>query len=403
MAIATVYKKILDFELWHDYFLGQPDGLTSLPDNYDSSNLLTIEPTADCLQVLKNLRWVFRTQPYGASIFVPVNEIKPANFQPQIEIDRPERLTFWLVVRDRYFTNFTNLSLATSPNKIYYFSNFTGNDVSSLLFLTQSLPIYVAKAEYALGQLLKRGNKTLEALTYQAEAKNTPNDSDWQTFPGSQYVSGLDYLPRQALSRIYPIPTANPRDIFKLKLIDVNGVETLVMEVIATDKHPPGSPLLTNLDLTGQRPGRYQLNQNGTEVDNFVIVDPRINRDVLGLVEISLNSSQIKPAFALLKTNAGKIIINPKTYLLRFKNRLTRWRYRHQQPHGFKREDLPGSFDYIDEKTYATKQLLGSRSPSGYLLTDGKDRPLQSPSVTLIKPEIDVDRHVTNIFSDIHL
>ena len=401
MSIATVYKKILDLELWHDYYLGQPETLESLPGNYDVSKLLTIEPTPACLQILKNLRWIFRTQPSGASIFVPVNG-KPDDFQPQISIDRPERLTFWLIVRDGYFANFTNLPLVKNPDQIYYFSNLTDNRVSSRLFLTQPLPTYRPSAEYLLGQLIKRGNNTLEAIAYQAKAAPTFNPNDWNTLPGNQYVSNLDYLPRQALARVYTSPKANPGDTFQLKLVDVNGVETFAVDVIASAQHPPGAKISIDLNFTGQLPGRYQLTQNGTEIDNFVIIDPIANRDILGLVEISLNSSSIKPAFTLLKTKAGKISINPQTYAIRFKNRLTRWRYRYEQPHGFTTANIP-TFDLIDDKTYATKQLLGLQSPSAYLLTDGKDRPLPPPSVTLIKPEIDVDRHITNIFSDIHL
>lgn len=402
MSIATIYKKILDLELWHDYYLGQPEALVSLPGNYDISKLLTIEPTPDCLQILKNLRRIFRTQPHGASIFASVKEVKPGDFQPQIPINRPERLTFWLMVRDGYFTNFTNLPLIRKPDRIYYFSNLTDNRVSPRLFLTQPLPTYNAGAEYLLGQLVKRGSNTLEALTYQAVAKTTPSASDWQTLPGSQYISELDYLPRQPLVRTEQIPRANPGDIFQFKLLDANGVETFATEIIASDKHPLGDGIETNLNFTGQSPGRYQLTLNGSEFDNFVIVDPLPSRDTFGLVEISLTASIIKPAVALLKTKAGKSLINPQTYAIRLKNRQTRWRYKYEQPHGFKPADLP-NFDPIDDKTYATKQLLGLRSPSANLLTDGKDRPLPSPSVTLIKPEIDVDRHITNIFSDIHL
>lgn len=401
MAIATIYKKILDFELWHDYYLGQPDNLTMLPVDYDISNLLTIEPTPDCLALLKNLRWVFRTHPCGASIFIPVNQVITGEFQPQISIDRLKRLTFWLVVRDLNFTNFTNLALEKTPAKIYYCSNLSGSQVSPLLFLTQPLPAYTAKTEYTLGQLVNRGGKTLEALKYQAVSPKTPNDSDWNTLPGSQYVSELDYLSRQSLTRAYTSPKANPGDIFQLKLVDVNGVETFAVDVIASAQHPPGKSIQIDLNFTGQSPGRYQLIQNGTEIANFVIVDPIANRSTLGLVEISLNSSKIKPAFALLKLQAGQTLISKKTYVIRFKNRLTRWRYNYRQPHNFTAATLP-EFDIIDDKTYTTKQLLGLRSPSANLLADGKDRPLPSPTVTLIKPEIDADGHLINIHSDIY-
>lgn len=402
MAIAIIYKKIIDLQIWHDYYLGQPDALTALSADYDSSNLLTIEPTPDCLQSLKNLRWVFRSQPHGASIFASVNKTITGEFQTQIPIDRLERLTFWLVVRDPDFMNFTNLPLEQTAAKIYYYSNLTGSEASSLLFLTQLLPTYDTKTEYTLGQLVAQGGKTQEAIKYQKSSPKNFNQKQWQDLPSSQYVSALDYLPRQALSRS-DLALANPGDTVRVKLVDINEVETFAVELIAPNQHPPGSPLAIDLNFTGQDPGLYQLTRNGREVEKFVLIDPLPRRDVFGLVEISLNSSRLTPAFALIEPNAGQTLIRPKTYVIRFKNRLTRWRYNYEHPHGFKSRDLP-EFNWIDDKTYATKQLFGLRSPpSTNLLKDGKDRPLPSSSATLIKPKINNDRQIDTIFSDIYL
>jgi hypothetical protein len=396
----NLYKKILNLDLWHDFYLGQPDPPEPLPSNYDISGILTLVPTPDCLRVLRNLHWIFRPQPRGASIFAQVVEVSPDVFKTVLKIDRPFRLTFWLVVRDRYFANFTNLPFTTNRNQIYYFSNLWGNQ-GQALFLTQPLSVYTANTEYRLGQLVSHEGKTLEALRYQNAASAIPNASDWDILPSSQYVSELDLLPRQGLYRTYNIAKANPGDRFRLTLVDVNQQETYALEVTVSDRHTPGDDFAINLNLAGQIPGRYRLLLNGTEVDKFVLFDPFAGRDALGLVEIAVNSSSVPNAFKLLQPNAGNTLIQPKTYVIRYKNRATRWRYRYEKPHGFTADKLP-DFELIDPKTYATKRPLGLRLRPDSLLTDGKDNPLPAPGVALIKPETKQPSGLT-IYSDIHL
>jgi hypothetical protein len=399
MSIQIIYKKILNLELWHDYYLGQPDP-PALPNNYDISDLWTLVPTSDCLRVLKNLRWVFRSQRQGATIFANVNEVGSGDFQTQVPIDEPYRLTFWLLVRDRYFTNFTNLSLTTSQNQIYYFSNLSQNQ-GHALFLTQPLPTYTATTEYHLGQLVTHSSNTLEALKYKASASGKPSVSDWETLPASQYVSDLDRLPYQPPSRTQIIPNLNPNDPFRLTLVDVNRQESFVLEGNAPNNHPSGASLSVNLNFSGQISGRYRLNLNGTQIDEFILSNPS-PQNAFGLVEIVLNPSLVSPAFALLESSAGQTLICPKTYVIRCKNRATRWRYRYEKPHGFSSTDLP-TFDLLDDKTYATKQPLGLRLQPITLPKDGKDRLLPAPSVMSIKPEIATAKHISTIFSDIHL
>jgi hypothetical protein len=402
MSIQIIYKKILSLELWHDYYLGQPDPPESLPANYDISDLLTLVPTSDCLRVLKNLRWVFRPQPQGASVFANVVESTPDNFQTQVPINQPYRLTFWLIARDRYFTNFTNLPLSTTQNQIYYFSNLTNNQ-GHALFLTQPLSAYAARKEYHLGQLVTRGSNTLEALRDKPSATANPSASNWDTLPGSQYVSDLDRLPCQSPSRTQIIPSVNPRDTFRLTLVDVNGQEPFAFEGIAPENHPPGTSISVNLNFSEQIPGRYRLTLNGAQVDEFVRTGPIAARNVFALIEIVLNPSLVSPAFTLLESSAGQTLIRPKTYVIRFNNRATRWRYRYENSHGFTQPPLPNDFDLLDEKTYATKRPWGLRLQPTTLFKDGKDQPLPAPGVVLIKPETDAAHRVTTIFSDVHL
>ncbi len=429
--MKILYQKILTLELWHDYCLVQPNLLPSLPTKYDISDMVAIVPTQHCLQVLRNLRWIFRAQPWGASLFAAVNEGLSGDFQTVIPVDQPYRLTLGLVVRDRYFANFTNLPLTSTPNQIYYFSNLSGNKRHDRLFLTQPLPNYAANTEYHLGELVNYNKNTLEALRYQASAPETPEDNDWETLPGSQYVSVLDQLPLQGLSRTHTIASANPGEPFRFTLVDVNEQETFAFEFTVPDNHPPGEAIAVSLNFSGQSPGCYQLFLNGTQVDEFVLFDPIANSNTFALVEIVLNQSLVSAEFRLLEASLGETLIRPKTYVISFKNRATRWRYKYEPKktqgllgeaidpldkafsgHGFCLEGEPSGtngcvsidsrFVVLDRLSYATKRPVGLLKQPKQLLNDGK-KYLPVPSVARLKPETNGDRQVTTIFSDVHM
>ncbi|WP_144416024.1 hypothetical protein [Calothrix sp. 336/3] len=398
--MKILYKQILNLELWHDYYLGQSDP-PALATDYAISEILTLVPTAHCQQVLKNLRCIFRPQPWGATISACVEEVnlgdrgaspkenRNGNFQTQIPVDSPQRLTFWLIVRDRYFSNYTNLSLTAPRQQIYYFSNLSNNQ-SHALFLTQPLPVYAPNTSYPLGQLVTHDGKTLEALRNYTSVSDVPDTSDWDTFPSSQYVSDLDRLPHQVLFKTHVIPRADPGEIFRFTLTDASEQQTFALKVTAPDNHTPGEAIAVNLNFSGQVPGCYQLRLNNTPVDKFILYDPMTSSNAFALVEIVLNQNLVPPAFSPLQSQGGKTLIQPKTYVIRFKNRATHWRYRYEKPHGFSQDKLP-DFELQDDKTYFTKRPQGLlRRPKG-LLKDGKDQLLPAPGVMLIKPERQID------------
>ncbi|BAY23209.1 hypothetical protein NIES2100_29730 [Calothrix sp. NIES-2100] len=403
--MQVLYKKILDLDIWHDYYLGQPDPPKSPPPDYDISEILTVVPTPECLRILRNLHWIFRPQPRGASIFAHVEQVSSSDFGTVIPVNRPERLTFWLVVRDRYFANFTNLPLSIPRHLIYYFSNLSGNQ-GHALFLTQPLSVYTANTTYHLGQLVTHNGKTLEALRDHTSDSTKPDVKNWNTLPLSQYVTELDQLPRSGLSRTYTIPRASPHQTFGLTLLDVNKQKSFSFEVTVPDTHTPGEPIATSLNFSGQIPGRYRLYLDGTQVDEFVLLDPMAASNAFGLVEILLNPQLVPSAFSLLQPQNKQTLIQPQTYIIRFKNRATHWRYRYEKPHGFTKDELP-NFELKDEKTYFTKRPQGLLRQPKYLLIDGKDHLLPAPGVMLIKPETQIDpeteKEAIAIFSDIHL
>lgn len=412
MTVQIIYQKILDLQLWHDYYLGQPNP-PKLPDNYDIADLLTLVPTSDCLRTLKNLRWVYRPHNAGGQIFAKVKPMTADDFATEFPLNESYQLNFWLMVRNPYFVNFTNLPLTTVPNSIYYFSNLSNNKDHNL-FLTRPLLIYKPTTEYLIGQLVTHQGKTLEALTYKASATSEPDPKDWETIePSSQYVSALDRLTWQSSTRTQIIPSINPGETFSIKLVDINQRETFVFQGKASPGHPPGTPLTVNFNFGEQQPGWYQLTLNDTKVDEFVLRDPIAAQNAWGLVEIVLNPNLVSSEFALLEQSGQQTLIRPKTYVIRWKNRATSWRYYYEKFSGFEPKNFPNfdqffELDTSQEQTYATKRPLGlflqpPRFPPKEQPPQEEDPPLPAPGVALIEPKTDANKHIIKIFSDIHL
>ncbi|MDJ0703325.1 MAG: hypothetical protein QNJ46_08595 [Leptolyngbyaceae cyanobacterium MO_188.B28] len=419
--MTNFYKNMLNLEVWHDFALDPEDPFV-LPDRYDISKSVSLVPTSDCQQVLSKLRWFFRPKPSGGTLIAYVDKVDTDVFKTQVPINSPDRLTFWLVVHDDYFANFTNIPLTTNRNQIYYFSNLYDSWRGDSLFLTKSLTRYKDGGEYHLGDLvvLAQG-QTLEALQYLPSAPSSPNPDHWNVCPNSPYVSALDLMARQGLSYPYTLPNLNPGDKVKFNLVDANGKRTWDAEIVAPKEHVPGDDLVGSLNFTGQSPGRYQLYQAEQAVTMFVLADPLTANAAFALVELVLNPNQGSPGFELtqIKTHQPLQEAN-QTYAIRFKNRSTRWRYRHQTDHGFCVPDAPPAppdeppcvpideqFVVFDAKTYATKRPQSLLRQPKKLLNNGK-KVLPAPNGSLIKPILEPARpplpeHIATIFSDVHI
>ena len=407
--MKSIYQKGVALELWHDFQIGQPQPLpSSLPDDYEISDRLTLIPSQDCARILRNLRWIFRPQPAGANLFADVQENSADGaptepFLTVVPVDQPYRLSFWLVASDRYFSNYTNLPLAESRQQIYYFSNQWNNQQNGTTFLSQPLSAYAAGESYDLGQLVRYRANTLEALRPLDGVPATPAPDDWEALPASQYVSEGDHLPRQKRYWQGTISAANPGEVIRFRVRDGNGKVAFAAEVTIHEGHPAGNPFPVSLDFAALCPGRYQLLQQEEIIDEFIFADFPKAQTALALVEIFLGSDSIQPELSPTKRQNQQTILQPQTYAIRFKNRATRWRYRYQKPHGCTLASLPSDFTLIDDLTYATTRPLGLRQRSDPLLADCKGNLLPSPSVAQIKPETDNNRSVAQIFSDVYL
>ncbi|NEP19497.1 MAG: hypothetical protein F6J97_21830 [Leptolyngbya sp. SIO4C1] len=388
--------------------------------DYDVSDILVLRPTKACQKALKNLRWVARSHPQGITLFAEVEAVDPGDpdtdYRTKIPVDRPTRLTFWLEVKDPSFANFTSLPLTTANNQqIYYFSNVSGStqnydreiesggtETVEYLFLSQPLKAYDATGEYFLGSLVIDDDNTYESLTYQPAAASLEDTKAWVKLPRSEYVSAQDQSLRQHLSRLQTVASPNPGSTLTFSLTDINDQRSFEQVVEVLDTHPPGDSLTFSLNFAGQVPGRYQLVVDNTLSEGeFVLFDPLAAPKAFALVELAIASSTVTPLFSLLQPQGENTIIQPRDYILRFKNRATRWRYRTLTDHNFDIESPPNGFVVIDKQTYITAVPRGLLRQFSLPIPNNGQRNLPFPSPAQIKT--DDNRPVTQLFSDIYL
>ncbi|PSR18566.1 hypothetical protein C8255_06695 [filamentous cyanobacterium CCP3] len=422
--MQILFEPVFYLQLWHDYYLKEPRKSGELPVQDDLSQVVTLVPTHECQASLRRLRWVVRSQLSGLVVLAHVesspqygspggddSEGSPLSLRPVVPVEPDERLTFWMIVRDRTFANYTNLPLTAPRDRLYYFSNLSGNVAQQQLHLSRPLSRYTAGQSYPLGHLVTYPTQdaTLESMQHQPAAARRPKltatangtaPAQWQVLPSAQYVSANDLLPRQGRSRLETLSGLTPGQLVQFSLTDLNGQTTFRRQVEVPPDQPVDTEFSVTLNFTDQQPGYYRLWLNEELRDEFVLIDPMSGQNAFALIEISLHPDAVAPPFQLL-SSAG--VLSPKTYRLRFKNRATYWRYHCDRPHGFTATSLPPNLKLIDEKTYASQHPIGLRRQPQSLFRDGNDRPLPAPSPAMIQPTIDTDRTVTAIYSDIYL
>ncbi|MEZ4858760.1 MAG: hypothetical protein R2781_08105 [Flavobacteriaceae bacterium] len=131
MSFQIIYKKLLDFNLYHHYFLN--DGATPFDDTptlkagqlskYNFKNFLRILPSEQTRQKLQGQKIILKTTTSGISLFVSAQETAPSSgiFQPYIPLAQTESVLFLVYVTDSFFENYS--TVAANPSIPYFFSN----------------------------------------------------------------------------------------------------------------------------------------------------------------------------------------------------------------------------------------------------------------------------------------
>ncbi len=131
MDFKVTYKKLLDFNIYHHYFLddgtdafdSDPTLKTEQLEKYDLYDFLQVIPSQRTAKILNGQKIVHRLTNSGFSLFINAEETAPNSgiYEPMILLDQFETLDFLMYTSDALFENYS--TVGANPSIPFYFSN----------------------------------------------------------------------------------------------------------------------------------------------------------------------------------------------------------------------------------------------------------------------------------------
>jgi hypothetical protein len=127
MSFSIKYKPVFEVQILHDFFLNkgnqQFNAMNEMDKKrrlkvYDFSRFLQVILATETLQEIIGRKLVFRISPTGFSVWSKTNDL----YMPETEIEDNLSFTFFLIVSNPVFFNYTAIGLENS-DKLFYLSN----------------------------------------------------------------------------------------------------------------------------------------------------------------------------------------------------------------------------------------------------------------------------------------
>jgi hypothetical protein len=404
--MQTLYRKLFEVEIMHDYFQ-EASGGNKFRSDYDIAACFYIIPSKETKQLLRDHRMVFKQTRTGYTVYVQAEPTTaPVGHATLVDPATDLVLSFYWLLTDMRFVNYTNHRLNEQEKMIYYFSNRTGSKQGSVTSLNQAIPAYgttyPGATEYHLGDIVKESGQTFEMI----DMKCAPIGADtttaaWQKINGmiTNYVNPFDRLLWKGEVYNHKRTNTNPGELIKYQLHNADGIAMPLQEI-------PGTGLLQDeywapvsasdevdhpINFDHLPPGKYTLTINetgGPTLLSFYWLDEIVQPDLFAVSELFISGASAPFQFISQDAVSKRWMLDapPKKFIVRFRNRLTRWKYLKQDQ---------SVFHQVPEPRGLTKAF------SNYT-NAGKTFP--DPSVDPIVPETDpVTRLLTNIYSQIYL
>ncbi len=339
MSLPTVYfKKLVEVRVLHDYYLNSDknpeyfaldDATRALildakinNDQYDIWADLFIEPTPETQKVMDGCHIRFVRQKTGFILGIRVKPDSNLNI-PFIAPTTNSVFAFHVRLRNSHFLSFSNTRFATNTPAKYYFSNV--DQTNALIYPSLSAPIaeFQTGRFYEMGEVAMLGSALMETTVRTSD--NLPahwqiigsvgivNESDRQLIPGLfTYIFERESTITHAVFNLY-----TPGGII-VKTITIS--DPIRLDRVSLD--------FRMVDSTAIPAGRYFLDVTG-DVGYAQLLSIYINSDLyqredLCVVELT-NTGGASP-FSLVDSGGLLPAITP-VFEIRFKSRLTYWRY----------------------------------------------------------------------------
>ncbi|MEO7313181.1 MAG: hypothetical protein ABIX01_22540 [Chitinophagaceae bacterium] len=342
--LTTQYQVLFTITLQHDYYGG-----SAFSD-------LSIVPSAETEKLLRDYKIL-----WDNTNNVLTALMKADNNEPTIAFNPNAIFRFYVINNNGAFVNFSALKMIDSKNAVYYFSNKAANKKNNRLYISAPVATYDENNTYELGSVVKKGGRVFECIS--ASSKTNKHDavegdfwrdivvhqsrfllpySDIKTYqPGDQVNAATQLFeclkPNSAIDK-HGTATDFWAEIKELAYItqsDLSSMETIAtMDIGAynnTVTYPEGAwvteagkffeslRLSSNSDKHGTAETAFWKEVNAADI----IRKRQLAFPLQTLAVVDIVSNGTTADYALL---AGKKI-QGRSYLLRFKNRSTTWKY----------------------------------------------------------------------------
>jgi hypothetical protein len=408
--MQSVYRLLLEVEIRHDYFQLPTPG-TNYPADYDISAFIEIIPSIQTAKLMRDHRMRFKATQTGFSIYAEAEFINTATgYATLIDADPNLYFSFYWILRDHRLVNYSNHRLNEKEKKIYYFNNRTASQQATIIYLNQAIPpfgtTYPNESAYHLGDIISQGGQTLEMIDMESPATNFPlHVASWQSINTAvtNYVNPFDRLTWHSTQFHHKRPNTNPGEFITYQLFDVDGLPVALQIILGTnlsESEYRASLLATDpvdhtLSLDHLQPGKYSLTINelgGPTTSSFYLLNETVQPNLFAVSEFFVSGAAAPFRFITENTTIHRWILDDpaKTFLIRFRPRLTRWKYLKQDQTLFHQAPDPRPLT----KTF-----------SNYFIIVGTNTiNLPDPTVDPIIPEIDITtKLLKNIYSQIFL
>lgn len=199
-----------------------------------------------------------------------------------------------------------------SSNDLFYFSNVVGNKTDEICYLSKPLENYSAANDYEVGSVVQNGSAIFEAIQYNhpANAHNTGDNSFW----------------RALLPERFPAYAETFRPEISKGIIDDIQKGTIVFDTATNNLYEckrlifKGSRIeLSNTSYWREVTALQYVSAADITDRSLFTVPP----STLGIVELFFDNT-VSDDMRLL-TDAG--IVKEQNFVIRFKNRISTWKY----------------------------------------------------------------------------
>lgn len=426
-----VFKRLVEVQILHDYFLTMDDGISFFQRNkmekeelltqrinsglYSAGSIFKISPIT--ANKLRDNKILFTETSSGFILGVEVEEVIEAGeirFKPVHNISKKLDLSFSLSTKLPFFKSFTNLELEKSFPSIYYFTNkkatvLNENTVPAYtsMPLAKTAPEPQAGEIYEMGTILNFGG-TIREATQRTDGSDLAH---WEDIDDRRFVTRADKV---LLPHNFKIKFKDYQQVTRLE-VSLEDTGNNEIKKIVKNSAEPFKDISLNFSMIYENDkdspkipsGIYNLKlkiNGATELVYSILLDNDLyDYQIFGVVKLSfeeVNSSySLLDAQGLLKTKieAGGQKVSHPIFEIRLKNRRSYWRYKKNTD--FTPFEIAATSNHLE---VAATNILVAKKPKALTETllpfkNGTNLLLPTPKVAGIRVENE------KIYSDIHI